>query len=96
MGAPSLLAEAIRNHATQEEDNDLLMLVEFFEPTHEHGVIVKAIPSNDRFEDSSVWISLGDGTYRHLSGEKGLVAKWSRLRGYVKPIYDTKNGVYFV
>lgn len=96
MGESSLLADAIRLHAEANDNNELLMLVEFYAPTHERGVIVKAVPGNDRFEDSSVWISLGDGTYRHLSGEKGLIAKWSRLRGYVKPVYDTKNNVYFV
>lgn len=96
MGELSLLAESIREYATNSDNNDLLMLVEFHSPTHERGVIVKAIPANGRFEDTSVWISLGDGFYRHLSGEKGLIAKYSRLRGYVKPIYDAKNNVYFV
>lgn len=95
MGETSLLADAIRLHAEANSNDELLMLVEFYAPTHERGVIVKAIPGNDRFEDTSVWISLGDGTYRHLSGEKGLIASWRRLRGYVKPIYDTKNNVYF-
>jgi len=95
MGELSLFAQAVRQHASNTNDSDLTMVAEFFSPTHSRGVIVKAVPNNDRFSDSSVWISLGDGTYRHLSGKKGLIAKFIRLDGYVKPIYDAKNETYF-
>jgi len=53
------------------------------------GTIVKALPNQTRFKPKSLWVSLGDGTYKHLTGKKGLVAKHERLDGYVDVIFDS-------
>jgi len=53
------------------------------------GTIVKALPNQTRFKPKSIWVSLGDGTYKHLTGKKGLVAKHERLDGYVDVIFDS-------
>ena len=52
------------------------------------GTILKASEFNGRFKDKSAWVSLGDGKYQHITGKKGLVAKHSRLNGYVKVIFQ--------
>ena len=52
------------------------------------GAIVKALPNQTRFKPKSLWVSLGDGTYKHLTGKKGLIAKHERLDGYVDVIFD--------
>jgi hypothetical protein len=52
------------------------------------GTIVKALPTQNRFKPKSVWVSLGDGTYKHLTGSKGLVTNHSRLDGYTEVIFQ--------
>lgn len=52
-----------------------------------YGTIVKALPDQTRFKSKSMWVSLGDGTYRHLNGEKGLVTTHDRLDGYTEVIF---------
>jgi hypothetical protein len=53
------------------------------------GTIVKALPNQTRFKPKSIWVSLGDGTYKHLTGKKGLIAKHERLDGYVDVVFDS-------
>jgi hypothetical protein len=53
------------------------------------GTIVKALPNQTRFKPKSLWVSLGDGTYKHLTGKKGLIAKHERLDGYVDVVFDS-------
>ena len=55
---------------------------------HARGTIVKALPTQTRFKPKSMWVSLGDGTYKHLTGGKGLTATHSRLEGYVEVIFQ--------
>ena len=52
------------------------------------GTILKALPEQDRFKPKSMWVSLGDGTYRHLNGKKGLVTTHDRLDGYTEVIFQ--------
>jgi hypothetical protein len=52
------------------------------------GTIVKAKEVQNRFKPKSLWVSLGDGTYKHLNGKKGLVATDYRLNGYVDVIFQ--------
>jgi hypothetical protein len=52
------------------------------------GTIVKALPTQNRFKPKSVWVSLGNGTYKHLTGSKGLVTNHSRLDGYTEVIFE--------
>ena len=52
------------------------------------GTIVKALPIQNRFKPKSVWVSLGDGTYKHLTGKKGLKTNHSRLDGYVEIVFE--------
>ena len=35
------------------------------------GTIVKAKTIQNRFKPKSMWVSLGDGTYKHLTGARG-------------------------
>lgn len=51
------------------------------------GTILKARPDQTRFKTKSVWVSLGNGKYQHLTGEKGLIAKHSRLDGYTTVVF---------
>jgi hypothetical protein len=51
------------------------------------GTVVKALPDQIRFKPKSMWVSLGNGKYQHLTGEKGLVAKHSRLDGYTSVVF---------
>jgi hypothetical protein len=51
------------------------------------GTILKALPTQTRFKPKSVWVSLGNGKYKHLTGEKGLIAKHSRLEGYTSVVF---------
>ena len=51
------------------------------------GSILKALPDQTRFKPKSVWVSLGNGKYKHLTGEKGLIAKHSRLDGYTSVVF---------
>ena len=52
------------------------------------GTILKALPEQDRFKPKSMWVSLGDGNYRHLNGKKGLVTKHDRLDGFTSVIFS--------
>lgn len=54
------------------------------------GTIVKAKPVTEqlRFKPKSVWVSLGNGKYKHLTGKKGLIAKHDRLDGYVDVVFQ--------
>ena len=52
------------------------------------GTILKALPEQGRFKPKSMWVSLGDGTYKHLNGKKGLVTKHDRLDGYTSVIFS--------
>jgi hypothetical protein len=52
------------------------------------GTIVKAKEVQNRFKPKSLWVSLGDGTYKHLTGKKGLVAKHERLDGFVDVVFE--------
>jgi hypothetical protein len=51
------------------------------------GTILKALPTQTRFKPKSTWVSLGNGKYKHLTGEKGLIAKHSRLEGYTSVVF---------
>jgi hypothetical protein len=53
------------------------------------GTIVKALPNQTRFKPKSMWVSLGDGTYKHLTGKKGLITTHERLEGFVDVVFDS-------
>jgi hypothetical protein len=55
---------------------------------YDYGTILKALPDQSRFKPKSMWVSLGDGTYRHLNGKKGLVTTYDRLNGYTEVIFE--------
>lgn len=52
------------------------------------GTIVKATASQTRFKPKSMWVSLGNGTYKHLTGSKGLVTTHERLDGYTEVVFE--------
>lgn len=52
------------------------------------GTIVKALASQTRFKPKSMWVSLGNGTYKHLTGSKGLVTTHDRLSGYTEVVFE--------
>ena len=52
------------------------------------GTIVKALPSQTRFNPKSVWVSLGNGTYKHVTGSKGLITTHERLDGYTEVVFE--------
>jgi hypothetical protein len=52
------------------------------------GTIVKALPSQTRFKPKSMWVSLGNGTYKHLTGSKGLITTHERLSGYTEVVFE--------
>ena len=52
------------------------------------GTIVKATASQTRFKPKSMWVSLGDGTYKHITGSKGLVTTHDRLSGYTEVVFE--------
>lgn len=56
--------------------------------TNPAGTIVKAKPEQSRFKTSSLWVSLGNGKYKHLTGKKGLITTHERLNGYVDVVYS--------
>lgn len=62
--------------------------VEEQENSYPRGTILKALPEQSRFKPKSMWVSLGDGTYRHLNGKKGLVTTHDRLDGYTEVIFS--------
>lgn len=88
MDTVKFVASELRELSTELDSPYLERLAQQLDPTyHAYGVIVKANKDNGRFKDTSVWVSLGDGTYKHLSGEKGLVATYERLDGYVHQVF---------
>ena len=48
-------------------------------------VFLKALPNQDRFKLSSIWIELDDGTFQHLQSAR--ITKASRLAGYTRVIH---------
>jgi hypothetical protein len=77
------LADELRDIAFLIESN--LIAQDDYYP---RGTILKALPDQTRFKPKSMWVSLGDGTYRHLNGEKGLITTHSRLDGYTSVIFS--------
>jgi hypothetical protein len=89
-------AEQIENYLasislTLADLSDELATIQFdledangYEP---RGTILKALPTQSRFKPKSMWVSLGNGKYQHLTGEKGLIAKHSRLDGYTTVLF---------
>ena len=75
------LADLSDELATVRFDEDT---VTDYEPI---GTILKALPTQSRFKPKSMWVSLGNGKYQHLTGEKGLIAKHSRLNGYTTVLF---------
>ena len=78
----STIADEIRSLAFEVEFNNL------DNGYHPYGTIVKAKPDQSRFKRKSVWVSLGDGCYKHLTGKKGLIAKHERLKDYVDVVFE--------
>ena len=71
--------------------DELLLLASDIEESSNYyprGTILKALPEQGRFKPKSMWVSLGDGTYRHLNGKKGLVTRHDRLDGYTSVIFS--------
>jgi hypothetical protein len=80
------LAEELRVIADEISDNANAMETSSDFP--KRGTIVKALPAQNRFKAKSMWVSLGDGTYKHLTGSKGLTTNQSRLDGYTEVIFQ--------
>lgn len=55
---------------------------------HARGTIIKAKEAQNRFKAKSLWVSLGDGKYRHLTGKKGLITTFDRLDGYTEVVFE--------
>ena len=71
--------------------DELLLLASDIEESNNYyprGTILKALPEQGRFKPKSMWVSLGDGTYKHLNGKKGLVTTHDRLDGYTSIIFS--------
>ena len=71
--------------------DELLLLANDIEESDNYyprGTILKALPEQGRFKPKSMWVSLGDGTYKHLNGKKGLVTTHDRLDGYTSVIFS--------
>jgi hypothetical protein len=73
------LADELRSLAVEVEEEVC---------SYDRGTIVKALPNQTRFKPKSMWVSLGDGKYRHLNGKKGLVTTHDRLCGYTEAIFS--------
>jgi hypothetical protein len=73
------LADELRSLAEEVEEEDC---------SYDRGTILKALPNQTRFKPKSMWVSLGDGKYRHLNGKKGLVTTHDRLCGYTESIFS--------
>lgn len=52
------------------------------------GTIVKAKSDQARFKPTSLWVSLGNGKYKHLTGKKGLITNAERLNGFVDVVFQ--------
>lgn len=71
--------------------DELLLLANDIEESSNYyprGTILKALPEQGRFKPKSMWVSLGDGKYKHLNGKKGLVTTHDRLDGYTSVIFS--------
>ena len=77
------LAEELRVSADELAYNTYVESTDF----PKRGTIVKAKEVQNRFKPKSMWVSLGDGTYKHITGSKGLVTKHSRLDGFVDVVF---------
>lgn len=75
----SSIADELRSLVTEVEQADNY---------YPRGTILKALPTQARFKPKSMWVSLGDGTYRHLNGKKGLVTTHDRLDGYTSVVFS--------
>jgi hypothetical protein len=71
-----------------DELRSLAVEVEQTEDYYPRGTILKALPNQTRFKPKSMWVSLGDGKYRHLNGKKGLVTTHDRLDGFSTVIFS--------
>lgn len=78
------LAEELRIIADEISYNAVDSSSDF--PTR--GTIVKATASQTRFKPKSMWVSLGNGTYKHLTGSKGLITTHERLSGYTEVVFE--------
>lgn len=78
----SYIAEELRTLADELEGNTTS--INFYP----RGTIVKAIPDQTRFKSKSMWVSLGDGCYKHLTGKKGLVTTHDRLEGFTSVVFE--------
>lgn len=81
------IADSLRTLALEI---DLVTTVEdnFDSGYHPYGTIVKAKPEQSRFKPKSMWVSLGDGCYKHITGKKGLIARHERLKDYVDVVFE--------
>lgn len=79
----STLADSLRNIAGLLEEG-----ADSIENSYPRGTILKALPNQERFKPKSMWVSLGDGTYKHITGQKGLVTTHDRLDGYTSVIFS--------
>lgn len=92
----ALLADALASLAFRidsvgtlaDELRSLVNEVEQAEDYYPRGTILKALPNQMRFKPKSMWVSLGDGKYRHLNGKKGLTTTHDRLDGYTSVIFS--------
>jgi hypothetical protein len=73
-----ILADEISYQALTSDSSDY----------HARGTIIKAKEAQNRFKAKSLWVSLGDGKYRHLTGKKGLVTTFDRLDGYTEVVFE--------
>lgn len=48
--------------------------------------VVRAIKGNSRFKDTSVWVQLPSGNFKHV--QSGKTTKASRLAGYTEVAYE--------
>ena len=71
-----------------DELRSLVVEIDRVDNYHPRGTILKALSTQARFKPKSMWVSLGDGTYRHLNGKKGLVTTHDRLDGYTSVIFQ--------
>lgn len=80
------IADSLRTLALEL---DLVSTVDNFDSDYyPRGTIVKAKFEQNRFKPKSIWVSLGDGTYKHLTGKKGLITTHDRLKDYVDVIFE--------
>ena len=85
------MSNATISSALQAIVDELLLLADDISKSDSYyprGTILKANPEQGRFKPKSMWVSLGDGTYKHLNGKKGLVTTHDRLDGYTSVIFS--------